>query len=119
MGTDVLQLSVHSFMISVIFHTIVLMIGAWIIKKYWKALPQQLTPIFTIFNASAISMIWFYVKDVSLPEHPWFYLFIGVMEGLMAIGLHSTYKQMKQLIDYKKVKKYMSKERRKNRRVIS
>lgn len=119
MENDLLQFHVHSFMIMTTVNIIALVIGSWILKKYLKRMPSQYIPIITLFTAIIIAGIWLYKGDVTLPDHPWFYLFIGIMNGLCATGVYSFYKQIKQIIQWNKDKKYLQNDRRKRKRVIS
>lgn len=113
-----MTLLVHRFVIYSILDILSLYIGCFILKKYAKGFPEQFIPLVAILLSIIVSIIWCYGGAIT--AHPFFYVFIGCIQGLATVGLHQLIKQIRQYFYFKKQSKILKENnRRKQSRIIS
>lgn len=111
------QLMRNNFLIFTAVCILFLNIGMMILKKYCKAIPDQLLPIIALISSVTATMIWYNVGTTHASL--WFYLEEGITNGLASVGLHQLIKQLKRYFSVKKYLKYPELDRRKRDRRVS
>lgn len=95
-----IQLFPHRFIIIAIANIGGLLFCCSVLKKYLPKFQDHLIPLFTITVSTLTSVIWSCLGAAQ--PHTFFYMFLGLVEGLATTGLHQTYKQLRRHIIYTK-----------------
>lgn len=110
-----MTLLVHRFMIYSILDMLCLYIGCFILKKYAKGFPEQYIPVVAVVLSIIVSIIWCYGGAIT--AHPFFYVFVGFIQGLATVGLHQLIKQIRERFYFKKQEKILKENNMRRKKV--
>lgn len=100
-----IEIPAHGFMFYAVLNIILIYIGCLMIVKCIKSFPRQLIPIVAVSLSVLTSIAW--CINASLEEHPYFFIFIGAMEGLATVGVNQIFRQLRQYFRFKKQAKLL------------